>query len=299
MADQFSETVNQFDNAHVVQPPGEPVPVFEVKRSPSEISGVVVVKDGYSVQRLEGPKEGYRAHELQDLTSMADWLLAYVPEEKRAQVEIFVGDGNARAILDPRHHEISETIGADMAYQPVFQTWKALLGATGEGNWISQKELFRQFRRVKSTIENGHVILQKIQKAGVIESMESESELSDTGGTTLRGTVGRKNSKLEIPESLELKIPVYLDAHARDTDAPVYPLSVIVETEIEEGAVRFRLVAPEFPQLKKNAQVDAATFLQDTLGEGFHVVLGRGDGETRSRVIETDLERAPIMGGPA
>lgn len=285
-SDQFSESVNQFEGATVLQPPNEPAPGFEVQRDPAETGGVVVVKDGYTVHHLDGPQEGYRLHRLQDVTSLAEWLLAHTTAEDHPRTEVFVSGNQATAVIDPRHHDSAEIVTGGMDGHPLLGHWRTLIGADGAGAWVSQKTLFAKLRVLKGTVDEGAIILQKVQKAGVIESMESETELNAHGGTTLRGTVGKKDSTLEIPETLAVKLPVYLDAHARYTAARAYDLEVIVETEIGDGGIQFRLLAPDFPALLRKAQLDVATYLQTSLGDAFTVVLGVPELESRSAKIE-------------
>lgn len=285
-SDTFTESVNQFDEATVIQPPGEPTPAFTVKRDVAGTGGVLVLKDGYALQALKGPQEGVRNHGLQDLTSLAQWILKHVPETDHDGVEVFVAESIAIAIIDARHHELAEQISGAMEAHPIFSLWLGVLAQDGSGRWIDQRELFRHVRKVVGTIESGSILLQKVQKAGVMEGMDTALEFSDTGTTTLRGATARQDSTLEIPDVLSVDLPVYLTTQGHYTEPVRYHLDVIVETEISEGSISFRLCAPGLIELRRKAQRDAATTLQTLLGEAFRVVLGAPALEHRSRLAD-------------
>lgn len=252
----------------------EPTPELRLAANPSGDGQVAVVREGYRVERLAGPRRVVRRHVFEDLRTFA----AFVANAAHpATTDILVDHSEIRARFYPAS-PTSDEITCRLLRHPTFAAWVDAIGKP-----LSQRDLLRLVRgQAKSLGEQAETLLAKLQQVSVVTSGDFRSEIDATGSTRLFGSTDKTTINVSLPPKFLVVTPIIAGVEAVGIDGEqsgqserTYVLEVFVSVDPGAGkGVTFTLDCPGLELLLHAARRDAVAFLESLLDKDFLVGIG-------------------------
>ncbi len=264
------------ETKQVIAESPEAIPEINALESPDGYGHVVAVRDGYTLETLDGRDEGRRIHEFDDIKTFAAYLKRHATGE---QTEILLGENLVRAAMDPKATR-PEIINCSLNPHPTFAAWAEVFGQA-----LSQRAFHALVRGFRSAVQDSEGILQALRVMSVGKKGEIQSEIDETGATRLNLVSERITMVATVPPEFVLLTPVYrgvTDAEDVEID---YAIEILVTIDVEHFA--FTIEAPALELIKAQARKDVAEMLARELGEPFIVGLGTLEIDRR-KVHETE-----------
>lgn len=245
----------------------EPVPTAAGEPHPKgDGSTYLVVRHGYGVQTLAGPRAPRRMHVFDDLATFAAWLGR---KADGARTELFVGADTIDVVLDPGELE-HEQPTCLLRLEPEIQAFREAFGKP-----LSLKafhDLVRAFRRF---ITDSEGLLSQLRVVTVRASDELQSEIDETGAVRLSGMVGRRDVSGRVPPEIIVRTGFYQGLRTE-------PFGVEILVNVSLDPLQFVLTCPGWDLVVAAARDRVRAQLAEDLAEEFTVVLGRADVRERA-----------------
>jgi len=264
------------DNKQVVVEAPEAIPEINALESPDGYGHVVAVRDGYTLETLDGRDEGRRIHEFDDIKTFAAYLKRHATGD---QTEILLGEKLVRAAMDPKAPR-PEIIDCSLNPHPTFAAWTEAFNKP-----LSQRDFHALVRGFRSSVQDADGILQALRVMSVGKKGEVQSEIDETGATRLNLVSERVTMAATVQPEFVLLTPVYRGVTGEAGEELDYPIEILVNIDVEH--FQFAIQAPALELVKEQARKDVAGMLSRELGESFLVGLGDLEIVTRN-VYETE-----------
>lgn len=259
--------------------PAAPVPGGWMKH-PRGHGRVAVVKDGYSVEDIDGPLRGRRMHTFHDLPSLAAWLNRHATDRQRTEIVMNAvmngadpkGLGNTVAHLTPQEHD-GDRVECQIAQVPVWLAWHAILGRD-----LDQVALAEHVRCYLSSLGGeGNMLLAALRAIKVTAGGSSDLHVGPLGEITLLAGDRKTEASVTIPPELNVRTAIFDGVVDATGAACEYVLRLFVsmrfEGEVEKRPV-FRLTCPDLAVVLRKALHDAHADLVARLDKEFLVGFG-------------------------
>ena len=263
------------ENKQVVVEAPEAVPEINALESPDGYGHVVAVRDGYTLETLDGRDEGRRNHEFDDIATFAAYLRREAVGE---ETDILLSERIVKAAMDPNATS-PEIITCKLDLHPTFRAWAEALGAP-----LSQRAFHALVRGFRSYVRESEGILQALRVMSVGKAGEIQSEIDETGATRLNLVSERVTMAATVPPEFVLVTPVYRGITNEDGIEIDHAIEILVSIDVEKFS--FSIEAPTLELVKAQARKDVAAMLARELDEPFMVGLGKLEIDRR-RVYET------------
>ncbi len=264
------------DNKQVVVEAPEAIPEINALESPDGYGHVVAVRDGYTLETLDGRDEGRRIHEFDDIKTFAAYLKRHATGD---QTEILLGEKLVRAAMDPKAPR-PEIIDCSLNPHPTFAAWVEAFGQA-----LSQRAFHALVRGFRSSVEDCDGILQALRVMSIGKKGEIQSEIDETGATRLNLVSERITMAATVQPEFVLLTPVYCGVTDEAGEEIDYQIEILVNIDVEH--FQFTIEAPALELIKAQARKDVAGMLSRELGEPFIVGLGTLEIDRR-KVYETE-----------
>jgi hypothetical protein len=249
----------------------EPTPELRLAPSPNGDGQVAVVREGYRLERLAGPRRVVRRHVFEDLRTFAAFV-AHVAYP--ATTDILVDHSEIRARFFPAS-PTSDEITCRLLRHPTFAAWMDAIGRP-----LSQRDLLRLVRgQAKSLGEQAETLLAKLQQVSVVTSGDFRSEIDATGSPRLFGSTDKTTINVSLPPKFLVVTPIIAGVEAvgsaDERSELTYVLEVFVNMDPGAGkGVVFTLDCPGLELPLHAARRDAVAFLESLLDKDFLVGIG-------------------------
>lgn len=294
MSEQHPDTIIS-EAQTVLAPPAEAVPEAKSFEAPDGTGDLcLVVRDGYTVERVEGPKRAKRLHTFHGFKSFAEWLIRHADPcateilvdaslapslATGADEKDLAGIGRAVALLEPTERARHDVVEAILPLHPVFRAWASVLGKT-----CDQIGLFEHVRSFRDSITaGGEMLVGALGQIAVLSAANATTEIGALGETRLVGGDRKTEANVTVPPEITVRTPIFLDEDA-DALPRSYGLKILVSMrfvgEGERKAPIFVLRCPTLPVVLAEAlrdQRDGLVAALDAVGgeEKFLVGFGR------------------------
>lgn len=274
---EAGSVIHKADNVEVYA--GDPVPV-DPTAHPRGHGAYLVVRDGYGVKEIDGPKRGKRLHTFHDLASLAEWLNRHATEKQRCEIvmnAVMNGTdpkdlGRTIAHLDPQSAD-GDIVECQIAQHPVWLAWHAILGKQ-----LDQVELAEHVRCYRASLgSEGSTLLAALQQIKVVAGGSNEVQVGALGEIRLLAGDRKTEASVTLPPELVVTTPIFdgvLDGTATEAE---YVLRLFVGMRFEgeaENRPVFRLTCPGLALVLRKALRDAHADLVTRLDREFLVGFG-------------------------
>lgn len=285
-----SEAVIQnIENGSIMAPMAVPVDPTE---HPRGHGCFLVVRDGYKVHELDGPKRGKRGHVFDDVRSFALWLNRHATDQKRT--EILVHNESIVAALDPQNPQ-GDRVVCMLPLHPSFLAWQSVFGRA-----LDQISLHRLVLAEAETLgESAEGFSAALLQLQIATAGDFSAELDPLGYMKVAGGTSKQEATVKMPPRFAVNTPI-IEGVGRKYEPTTdfvecrYVLDVFLQLAVvgEAGAKRaqFTLSCPRLEIHRRQARRDAAAYLAALLESGFLVGLGEVKVDAVPRIVETTAE---------
>lgn len=269
----MTETEAQTVNAEVANI-APPAPLIEPTDHPNGDGFLFLYREGYRVEKVEGPKVQKRTHVFHDIPSFAEYLKRHADPKL---VEILVDAEKIVAALDPKS-PIGDVVTCELVKDPRYLAWHSHLQ-----KGLTQRAMFQLIRSQRADLDPqvSQMLLGSLQSLKLAEGGEINMDIDERGMNTFAATTAKRNLSGQIPPIFVAHIPVFDGVHRvgevsnLPVELAIYDLEIYLTVDADkENGVLFTLSAPSRESIVRQARRDAAAFLVNLLGEGFLVGLG-------------------------
>ena len=251
------------ETKQVIAESPDAIPEINALESPDGYGHVVAVRNGYTLEQLDGRDEGRRVHSFDDIATFAAYLKRHADGE---QTEILLSRNIVQAAMDPKA-VMPETISCDLQGHPTFIAWEKAFEAP-----LSQRVFHALVRGFRSALEDSEGILKALRILSVGSKGEVKSEIDETGATRLNVVTNSIEMKAVIPPEFVLTTPLYRGIIDDKGEELTYAIEILVSINVEE--MTFMIEAPGLELVRAEARQDVAAMLQRELDKPFLVGLG-------------------------
>lgn len=250
--------------------------------NPNGDGQVMVVRQGYEVQELEGERVNARAHVFDDLRSLADWMNRHATDGEgdaakgKKNVEILASDKQVCALLVPTDLG-SDCVTCPLRFHPLFAAWDTIFEKP-----MTQKQFHKFIRSVPDSFTNGmgETLAGSLLKLEAISGGKIELNLDELGYHKFQGGSSTMAVNGSLPPRFQILVPVIDGVSAPDQPEELkkYVVDVFLEVDVKKDGDKmlpvFTVTAPTLPIVKHDARIDAVEWLTHLLADGFLVGLG-------------------------
>lgn len=272
---QFGGTIE-----HQVITPSDPVPGGP-RPHPRGNGEVLVLKSGYEVQTIDGPKRGRRLHLFHDLASIAAWLNRHATDHAKTEIVMNAQQladqkrklGHVVAHLDPRGVD-GDVVECEIAQHPVFLAWLAILGKQ-----LDQVTLAEHVRCYRDSLgADGSALLAALQQIKVTVGGTTEMQVGSLGEIRLLAGDRRNEASITIPPEVFVRTAIFDGVMDGANVEAEYMLRLFVSMKFvgegENKHAAFMLTCPDLAIVLRKALHDAHQDLVTRLDADFLVGFG-------------------------
>lgn len=250
----------------------------ELTRDPRGNGSLALIRQGYTLQKFDGPLSGRRLHNFDDVRSLAGWLHKHA-DAKRTEIAVGGEGAVVTAQLDPRDAR-GDVVSCrpPTPHHPRLARWLDLFGQP----YVSQRDLHRHIVAcledfLPATGPNGEELgsfgtslAQQLLRVQLTKGAAVTVELDELGYTRVAGSNRETAISAKLPPRFTVRVPFFLHG---PPDA-AYDLEVHLSVIEVNAGVAFALDCPGLAVVRHQAVIDVATFLQELLGDAWLVGLG-------------------------
>jgi hypothetical protein len=256
----------------------EATPSVDIVPRLDGLGGFVVLKDGYSLTKIEAKQEGKPEHVFDDVTSFAEYLNRHhIETDSEVTVDVLVQNDRVIAFIDPEQCD-PQVVACVFVEHPAWEAWSNVFDEV-----LTQRQIQQFVRAWRSTIEGSEQLMAVFSAIQVTGATSMTSHMDETGAVRLASAEGSTDMAVKVPSTIVATVPCY-DGVMRDGVEATYQLEILVTVQTEP--LTFSLECPTLALAKRAARRDLAGQLRELLDPGFLVGLGMGEHGTRA--VEND-----------
>ena len=262
--------------------------------------GLVLIREGYSVEEMPGEQRGVPHHLFQDLLSFAAHLnrRLVAGQIDTDKIDVLITDGGAGVLLatadfDARN-KLAELVKCEVPADPAFVAWNRTLG-----QWQGPGELQAFIRTVATTLDGlvsqtppvtmGEYLLQQLEQLSVNEDSKVTVTRSRTGMVEAASQSGGGTTSAKIPDHFEAMVPIRSDVLDLEGGQARHSMEILVSMKVSGGELRIQLTCPRLPEVLRQSMRMAVGYLRSELDPALTVGVGKAD----SRKVECFAFHSP------
>jgi len=252
---------------------------FEVHPDPRQPGAEqVLVRDGYSMKKLDGPDRRVRGHMYSDLGTFAAALNQHF---QPSTTDILMNDHQVVADSNP-HCVGVDIVRCSMSMHPRLSRWDDVLSAQ-----MDQQSTLRLVvscdgdfpfalttKGKESSVRTGEGLAMQLTKLSIAKNSDYQCEIDERGFTRFQAANEKTKMSGALPPRFNINVPFFRGVLNPDGSEMLYNLVMHLRVDASGPKPMFVLDCPELPVIRYQALRDAALFLERQLDEGFLVGVG-------------------------
>lgn len=257
---------------------GHPSPSSSIVPDPDGIHANVLIRDGYTLKRIDGATEARPSHTFKDVRCFADYLNREYDRNRldAGDCDIVMSEGRFTAYFDP-YDKAGTNVACQLEPDTDFWAWQNASETT-----MSVDAFHKFIRRVLPTflpfdggkVSLGEYLLTQLGSLKVSQDSEVEIRTNRVGLVEFSGGTGKTTVSGKMPDTFKVCTPVYEGVLDADGNPMVYTFDVLLTVKVEGGKPAFSFCIPRYHQVVREAQLDAVAYLRDLLHDDFLVGVG-------------------------
>lgn len=254
-----------------------PAPTPTLVAAPDGLQRVALVPEGYTLERLAGPKGSRPSHIFHDVRDLCSYLKIRADP---TTTDVLLRDGQIMADLDASTPHAGR-VSCQLLSHPLWLLWARMLGQP-----LATEDLLEGLRAVRETLPppkdgqpaQADVLISSLGSFSVISVGEYKTETDRLGNVSFRGATEKTSVTDTVPASVTVHAPLIAGIQRLEDGRlveAVYKIPVLLKLRIgKDKAPSWTLSAPTLPLIKAEALADAVAYVRHLLGDGWLVGMG-------------------------
>lgn len=256
----------------LVEGAGPPTAAPEVIHDPAGDGELVAVREGYSLEKLDGERVRARRHVFTDVTSFAQ----FIADRADAECDILVSEKVITGDFEPGERS-ADVVSCELVLHPRAQRWVDVLGKK-----VDQKTLLRLVTSAQedfktqegSKVTEGQALALQLMKIEVVKGGNFVSQIDELGTMRFQANSDKADVSGSIPPIVTVRVPIHPGIIDAEGEEIFHDLDLHVELDASDG-VAFTLRCPNLAVVMREALLDVVAQVERILGEEYLVGLGR------------------------